>query len=75
MASLYKVENGERIKIDIEWAEICFVPSEIAYSKNGPEYRYIAKRQALAEQKSLPGMKSDKQRTFPFPTMELIDKK
>ena len=56
----------------VEWAEVCYVPKEIAHSKNGPTYRYIAKRQQL--EKSLPGM-DDAQQSLPFPTMEMDDRR
>jgi hypothetical protein len=50
-----------------EWAEICYIPSEIAYSKNAPAYRYMATREPL-RQETLPGME---QLSFPFPAMEM----
>jgi len=65
---VYKTVENIRIETGIEWAEICFVPNKIGHSKKG-SYRYIAKRQALAEQ-SLPGME-DPQMSFPFPVMEM----
>ena len=39
----FREVKGEKIKTVREWAEVCFVPSAIGHSKNGPEYRYIAK--------------------------------
>jgi hypothetical protein len=45
----------------------------MGYSKKGPVYRYIAKREALAEQLELPGM--DSQPTLPFQTMAMQGKK
>jgi hypothetical protein len=53
-----------------EWAEVCFVPNAISKSKKGPEYRFIAVRERLSEQLSLPGVLEDKQLQLPFPTME-----
>jgi hypothetical protein len=50
-----------------EWAEVCYVPSEIAYSKNAPTYHYIATREPL-KQETLPGME---QCTLPFPVMKM----
>lgn len=47
-----------------EWAEVCFVPNAVGHSKKGPEYRYLATREAL-RQDDLPGL----QRELPFPTM------
>jgi hypothetical protein len=50
-----------------EWAEVCFIPNEIAYTKNAPVYRYIATREPL-KQEVLPGVG---QLAFPFPTMTM----
>jgi hypothetical protein len=50
-----------------EWAEVCFIPNEIAKSKNAPTYRYIATREPL-KQEVLPGME---QLALPFPTMKI----
>lgn len=49
-----------------EWAEVCYVPSELAKSKKGREYRYLVTRQVIEEQ-VLPGM--GQVREFPFPSM------
>jgi hypothetical protein len=38
-----------------QWAEVCFVPSELARSKTGREYRYLAIREPLRQQ-VLPGI-------------------
>jgi hypothetical protein len=38
-----------------EWAEVGYVPSELAHSKKGPVYRYLAIREAV-RQPALPGM-------------------
>ncbi len=65
---VYKTVGNRRIETGIEWAEVCFVPNKIGHSKKG-SYRYIAKRQALAEQ-SLPGMEGP-QMSLPFPVMEM----
>jgi hypothetical protein len=70
---IYKVVNGKKEKSCVEWAEVCFVPSAIGHSKKGPEYRYLAKREALVEQRVLPGM--EQQLSLPFPTMELKGKR
>jgi hypothetical protein len=56
-----------------EWAEVCFVPSAIGHSKKGPEYRYIATREVMAEQLIIPGTVEDKE--YPFPTMAMEKKK
>ena len=70
---IYKVVDGKKQASGAEWAEVCFVPSAIGRSKKGPEYRYLAKREVLVEQRVLPGM--DQQLSLPFPTMELKGKK
>ena len=53
-----------------EWAEVCFVPNEIAFAKNAPVYRYLATRELLA-QPELPGMEAE----LPFPTMTMEKKR
>ena len=69
---IFKEVKGARKKTNREWAEVCFVPNAIAYSKNAPEYRYLATREPL-EQLELPGM--EKQLEFPFPTMKFNRKR
>ncbi len=70
---IYKAVNGKMEKTGVQWAEVCFVPNAIGHSKKGPEYRYLAKREALVEQRVLPGM--EPQLSLPFPTMHLKGKK
>ena len=70
---LMREVNGEKIKTGREWAEVCFVPSAIGHSKKGPEYRYIATREAMAEQLVIPGTMGD--REYPFPTLSMESKK
>ena len=70
---LYKRVNGKKEKTGREWAEVCFVPNAIGHSKRGLEYRYLAKREAMAEQLELPGMES--QLKLPFQTMQVEGKK
>lgn len=70
---IYKLVNGIKEKTGVEWAEVCFVPNAIGHSKKGPEYRYLAKREALVEQQVLAGM--EHQLSLPFPTMQLKGKK
>jgi Transposase DDE domain group 1 len=65
---LYVERDGQRVKTDREWAEVCFVPNEIGHSKKGPVYRYMATREPL-RQLELPGM--EVQRSLPFPTVQL----
>lgn len=69
---LYKITGGHRQKTGIEWAEVCFVPNAIGHSKNGPAYRYLAKREAMEEQIGLPGIEA--QLELPFPTIRLKEK-
>jgi hypothetical protein len=70
---IYKTVNGKKEDSGVEWAEVCFVPNAIGRSKKGPEYRYLAKREVLLEQRVLPGM--EQQLSLPFPTVELKGKK
>jgi hypothetical protein len=65
---VYKEVGGRKIDTGIQWAEVCFVSNKVALSKKG-SYRYIAKRQVLAEQ-PLPGME-ESQMSLPFPVMEM----
>ena len=68
-----KMVQGREVETGTEWAEVCFVPSAIGHSKNGPEYRYLATRRLMDEQMSLAGMDADRQ--YPFPTMRMEGKK
>ncbi len=70
---IYKTVNGKKGETGAEWAEVCFVPNAIGHSKNGPEYRYLAKRQAMAEQVELPGI--EQQQALPFQTMAMQGKR
>ena len=70
---IYKIVNGKKEETGSEWAEVCFVPNAIGHSKKGPEYRYVAKRKAMAEQLELPGM--EPQLELPFPTMHINGKR
>lgn len=71
---IYKIKNGKRLKTKSEWAEVCFVPNELCHSKNAPEYRYLAKRQLLEDQSTLPGME-EPELPLSFPTMQMLEKK
>lgn len=64
---LYKKVDGKQVKTHREWAEVCFVPNAIASGKNAPVYRYLATREALANQ-PLPEM-DVAQLDLPFQTM------
>ncbi len=68
-----KVINGKKKATGVEWAEVCFVPNAIGHSKKGPEYRYLAKREALVEQRDFSEMED--QISLPFPTMNVKGKK
>lgn len=56
--------DGQKVKTEQEWAEVCFVPNWTAQRKEGPTYRYIAIRELL-EQAELPGLEAQ----LPFPSM------
>jgi hypothetical protein len=54
-----------------EWAEVVYVPQELALSKGAPDYRYLALRERVA-QGVLPGMtEGEEQPKLPFATEEL----
>lgn len=61
---VYKEVGGKQVRTGRQWAEVCFVPNPVAYTSNAPSYRYIATREALAEQ-ALPGMDVE-QLSLPF---------
>jgi hypothetical protein len=69
---IYKQVKDKKEESGQEWSEVCFVPNELARSKKGREYRYIAIREELA-QKVLPGMENNLE--LPFPTMEMENKR
>ena len=64
---VFHKEGDKLVKTSREWAEVCFVPNKIGHSKKGPEYRYLATREAL-KQPALPGM--DEQLSLPFQTLD-----
>lgn len=70
---IYKTAYGKKYATGVEWAEVCYVPDAIGHSKKDPVYRYIAKREVLDEQQTLPGM--DIQIKLPFPTMDIDDRR
>ena len=59
------VETGQ------EWAEVCYVPDSLAYSKDGPDYRFIAVRELL-RRPPLPGMEGELEP--PVPAMQMPDR-
>jgi hypothetical protein len=64
--------NGRWLDTGREWAEVCYVPQELARKKSGCEFRYLAIREALERQPVLPGL--GEQLPLPFPTMEWAGK-
>jgi len=65
---LYRKVDGCLVDTGQEYAEVCFVPSELSRKKDGPEYRFLAIREPLS-QPDLPGL--DLQRELPFQTVDL----
>jgi len=66
---LYKKDRwGCLVKTKRQWAEVCFVPNAIGHSKKGPEYRYLAIREPMQDQLTLPGME-EAERAYPFQTI------
>jgi hypothetical protein len=63
---LCREEKGKLVETDQQYAEVCFVPQEMALKKHCPDYRFLAIREALSQQ-PLTGM--DDQLKLPFPTM------
>ena len=57
---------------DHEYAEVCYAPGQLSYSKSNPNVRFVAIRERLKEkdQLLLPGVEAG-QLTFPFPTMAM----
>lgn len=54
---------------DQQWAEVCFVPNELARSKTGREYRYLAIREPL-RQRVLPGLEEEELTEPDYPVVE-----
>lgn len=65
---VYKMIDGTLEKTDREYAEVCFVPNEIAHGKKDPVYRYLATRE-LVRQPSLPGLEEGLCLPFPWLSM------
>lgn len=55
-----------------QFAEVCYVPDWAGKSKNGPQYRFLAIREPLADQPEL--FDDSDQAELPFPTMQFSDK-
>jgi len=64
----YRERNGQVVKTQRQWAEVCFVPNAIGHSKKAPVYRYLVTREPL---KQLTFAWAQDQQSFPFPTMDL----
>ena len=69
---LYRKTDKGLVYTGQQYAEVCFVPEELARKKDGPVFRYVAIREVL-EQPALTGM--DQQISLPFPTMNFDSKK
>ena len=66
---LYRLDRGKQIENGQEWAEVVYVPSPIAFSKDAPVYRYLAIREPV-KQTILPGMEDARaQMDLPFATI------
>ena len=63
---LYRKVKDKLVNTGQEYAEVCFVPTWVGRKKHGPDYRYVAIREAL-DQRAFHGM--DEQLSFPFQTM------
>ena len=70
---IYKEDNGQRIKTDQEWAEVCFVPAWTVKRKDSPVYRYIAIREKMIVQETLEGIEPIQQE-LPFQTLSINQK-
>ena len=64
---IYQEFDGNRLKTNQEWAEVCFVPNAISHSKDAPVYRYIAIREARGSM-DLPDIP---QQAFPVQTLQM----
>lgn len=60
-------ERDDGLPSKREWAEVCFVPNGMGYSKKKRPYRFLATREILDEP-PLPGLED--QRKLPFQTMQ-----
>jgi hypothetical protein len=54
-AVLRPAADGRRQPTGQQWAEVCYVPNWAGHSKKGPDYRFLAIREPLRQQLSLPG--------------------
>jgi hypothetical protein len=65
---------GHREKTKQQYAEVCFVPKGMGFSKKDTPYRYLAIREKLEEQ-ALPGLEAEQQQKLPFPTIDLGERR
>jgi hypothetical protein len=70
---IYTDDMGQVIETTQEWAEVGFVPNWVAHSKKIPDLRYIALREKMTVQRTLPGVEVPVQ-AFPFPTLDFPGK-
>jgi hypothetical protein len=67
--------NGRLVDDGQQWAEVCFVPNDLATSKKGPTYRFLAIREPFHQTElPLPDPATQAAKTetqLPFPTMDL----
>ena len=66
---LHRVEGDRRIETGREWSEVWRVTDGSGTSKHSPIYRYLATRERLEEQLTLPGIETTQ--TYSFPTLEM----
>ena len=45
--AIYKEFDGDRMKTNQEWAEVCFIPNAIGHKRDAPVYRYLAIREVM----------------------------
>ena len=62
------VDDLRLFEADSGFCSVCFVPSSLATSKRGYEFRYVATREALKEQGVLPGLP---EKECPFPVAQM----
>jgi len=71
---LFREDSEQTIDTTQEFAEVVYVPNAIGHKKVGPNYRFIAIREPLA-QLQLPSLLQESQQELPFPTMQMLPKK
>lgn len=64
---IFKDYDSVRMKMNQEWAEVCFIPDAIAHRKDTPVYRYPANREPLGSME-IPEMPEQE---IPFPTLRM----